>query len=277
MEEEIINEDIFQTMNPFQKGERDVISNQTIVVSNSYTSRKGQTYEELGTTDREWVPCEIVDYEVTEGGFEYPIFEVPIDYELVKTRYTISPIIYGEWTTCNLCGHKIHVHCYIRNDIKKWVMLVGSECVCNHYGRVIQKKMKEFKDNETRIEVKDFLIKYIVHCSTQYSYLSPKTLYEKNQISIDSYIGSLNAQKLLDKFEKVGVRKLSNFMKLHKKELLQPFIKQDLGNLGVSNLKDLIVAFDKKLDLIINFGKYNGMKVSQIDSSYIDWAKENVK
>ena len=56
------------------KMEKDVVVNETVVVSNSYTSRKGQTYEELNTKPEDWVPGKIKDIMRDSKGRLIPIY-----------------------------------------------------------------------------------------------------------------------------------------------------------------------------------------------------------
>ena len=243
----------------------EIIIKETETISNSYTSRKGLTYEELRTKAEDWKACKIISYE-NNGKRDIPIFELPQYYTIVKTRFSQPGF-------CHLCGHCIEIVCYIRNDSKKWLMIVGTECVNNTYGKVIRKTIKEFKDNETRIKTRDFLVKYIEHCSTQFAYPYPKNAYEKSQLRPDAYIGKYHAQKILNDFDKVGIRKLANFMKKHEKEMSLKPIVQTLDDFTITNVKDLIFSFDNNQNRKIAFGKYKGMTLNQIPEDYIQWAR----
>jgi len=249
--------------------EQDTIVKQTVVISNSYTSRKGLTYQELNTKAEEWRACDIIGYKIGARGKEVPVFDLPSDFTLVTTRYTSTE-------GCNLCGHYIEIVCYIRNDKEKYLMIVGSECVHNNYGRVIQKKIKEFKDNETRQKAKLFLVKFIEWANTQKAYTTPANSFEKERLTYISYKTKQIAIGMIEQFDTISVRKLSNFMKKHDKDLLVPATVQLDGAYTITNLKELIKAFDnKEITLKIGFGKYRDMLVKDVDPSYINWAKEN--
>jgi len=61
----------------------------------------------------------------TDKGSEMAVFNFPAGYHAVKTLYT------GD--CCHLCGTLIKNVFWIKNDKKRWVMAVGSECV-THFG-----------------------------------------------------------------------------------------------------------------------------------------------
>ena len=47
--------------------------------------------------------------------------------------YTFAPIENPQDDTCELCGHNIKNVYWIKHDVKKWIMRIGSECI-THFG-----------------------------------------------------------------------------------------------------------------------------------------------
>lgn len=249
---------------------KDIIQKETELLSDSYVSRKGQVYLKLNTKSSDWKACEIIDF-MTEGTFEIPIYKIPDNYTRAITEYTQDT---GAFQFCNLCGHQIKISHYIQNDVACMYMLVGSECVNNHHGKVVKKKIKEFKDNKTRIQAKEFLRNIITWANTQKEFVTPKTYFEIERLTHDAFTVKHQAEKLLAKFENAGVKKLQNFMTKHQELLQQSPTTQDLSQVQISTLHTLLAAYETKTNLKISFGKYKDKNVLDVTEDYIEWAKQ---
>lgn len=252
---------------------KDEIISEQLVKTDSYTSRKGQTYEELGTSGKDWQPCRIIGYEFIDGIGDVPVYEIPKDYLEVTTRFTTGIDFMG-YTTCRLCGAGIRRHHYIQCDSKQLLMLVGSECVHNHYGQVVLKKIKQFKDNETRIAAKKFLEKYIEWAPTQKAFAAPKDSWQARMIKESVYRELIKAQKMLNEFDKQGVRKLKNFMIKNKEFETIPPVRQIQEEVRIRNVKELVFCLDNKIERQVEFGRYKGKYLAEIPEDYKKWCKE---
>lgn len=251
---------------------KDQIVSEKEIVSDSYLSVKGQTYEELGTDPLDWHPCDIKGYVTDRHGNDQPIYDIPKSYTRAVTRFT-RPID----ANCNLCGHEIINKHYIQNDSKQLYMLVGSECVMNRYGRVVRKKIKKIKDSEIREKAKVFLQAFIKWCDTQKEFEKPKTAWEAQRIKREYFIAKGDALELLDNFSNVTSRKLNNFMK--KFEFFKKIAptSQELGEFIIMNINQLVDAHTNKQNYKIGFGKYKDQTVSEVSEDYLIWCKKKIE
>lgn len=163
---------------------QDVIIDSKVVEKNTYISRKGKTFEHLGSDPSEWQPAKIKDYLIDGRGKEIPIYHIgsiketrcivgkikdlktrkekelwgtPIEYIHDENDYTHvqTPFSLKTINCCELCGHPIMNPHILINYSKKFYMIVGSECIQKHYGRVIRETIKTFKDNKARQEFRE--------------------------------------------------------------------------------------------------------------------------
>ena len=251
---------------------KDQIVSEKEIVSDSYLSVKGQTYEDLGTNPLDWHPCEIKGYVTDTHGNDQPVYDIPPNYNRAVTRFTRS-----NDANCNLCGHEIINKHYIQNDVKLLYMLVGSECVMNRYGRVVRKKIKKIKESEVREKAKVFLQAFIKWCDTQKEFEKPKTSWEASRIKREYFIAKGDALELLDNFSTVTSRKLNNFMKKFEYfEKIVP-VEQQLGEFVIMNINQLVDAHKNNRDYKIGFGKYKDQKVSEVPVDYLDWCKKKIE
>jgi hypothetical protein len=241
-----------------------------VEISSSYMSRKGQTYEELKTKAEDWYACNIKGYQFFNGIGEVPVYDIPSDYTEVETRFSKKE---GH---CHLCGHSIEFYHYIRNDVTKMVMQVGSECVQHNYGRVVRKTIKQFKDNETRQKAKLFLDAFILWSYTQKLYKAPKNQFEADYLIAEVFREKKKAEKLKASFDTTGIKKLENFMKKHKDFKQIPAVEQQL-DFQIRNLKNLIYCIDNNVcNQKIQFGKFKDKFPSDLPDDYIAWARTEV-
>lgn len=248
---------------------KDVILNSSEFDSVSYLSRKGQVYQELNTQASDWHPCEI-NLDATMIAGKETIYILPPNYKQVTTQYS-NP---GH---CHLCGTSILRAHYIQNDITKMILLVGSECVYNHYGRAIKKKVREYADNKCREGVKDFLTEYIAWAKTQYEFEFPADTWQARRIKSDVYEDMKKAEKMLGDFGNTGIRKLRNFYTKHKDDTKIAPVEQKQSALVISNLKELVFCYDNKIERKITFGRYAGSWLSQVHPDYINWSRQKLK
>lgn len=88
-----------------------------------YDTIVAQTLAAMGTASFEW---SAVPGQMTEAGEE---FSYPAGYS-----HAPSPLkALGIEPNCELCGHGIKNCYWLQNDTRKWLLMVGSECV-THFG-----------------------------------------------------------------------------------------------------------------------------------------------
>lgn len=185
----------------------------------AYEKRIGETFDTLGTKPEEWSPCEISGFHEYSFGQANivcePVFSIPDGYTFVKTRFTVSSM--SGMQACNLCGHPIVHLYYIKHDAKKWVMLVGSECVSNYVlaiaGCTMQQYVKRKYDEHAMAIAKpafDNLCKKLddaIASYTKLGFFMPRLLFQYR---------SLKRKGKLDNFK---VRKMVSFIKRYHKVL----------------------------------------------------------
>lgn len=104
-------------------------------IGSSYDRRVSENMQHLGTEITEWSPIEVIgkkDVVVKETGKEYelPLFDFPKDYDKAESLFKNSNGTNSDTVCCELCGKMpIKVVYWIKNDQRKLVMIVGSECV----------------------------------------------------------------------------------------------------------------------------------------------------
>ena len=136
---------------------QDEIKEIKIEEKNTYTSRKGKTYEFTNTSPSDWKEARIKGYLKGRKGKDLPVYDKK-GYSRIETPYSNDVAHFsiggkiGGVGCCNLCGHGILDEYIIINDKIQKYMIVGSECVHNKYGVVVREKIKVFKDNEIRKE-----------------------------------------------------------------------------------------------------------------------------
>lgn len=220
----------------------DKILSLTEEFKDTYTSRKGLTYEKLGESPAEWCPAEIKGYLPGRMGRDEPVYhigsikveKVPYtcvvdgvthqgfgqsityvddqkDHKKVTTPFTSA----GIHARCELCGHGImEEHILINYGKKEW-MIVGSECIGHHYGKVIRQKIKVFKDNETRAEFKKLLPLFMDYLNDQLE----SGEYAKRMHRLEYWAWKLRSKYQQIEPEKTTSRVLSSRVKEMKKFL----------------------------------------------------------
>lgn len=102
-------------------------------VSN-YAKRIGANFASMGTSPNQWRAVEITGFaETTNAKGEavvMPTFDLSSvsDYSPAPSAYAMGPNS-SMAMNCELCGHDIQRVFYLANAEKKWLMIVGSECI----------------------------------------------------------------------------------------------------------------------------------------------------
>lgn len=228
------------------KMDTDKIEQVEIVTKDTYSSRKGLTWEKLGESPKEWCAAEIKGFLRGRRGLELPVYHIgSIKVGKVPMTYKVDGVEkqgFGQGITyvndqkdykhvetphgsegCELCGHWIIDAHVLINYTRKEYMFVGCECIGNYYGKVVRDKIKVFKLNEVRAEFTGLLPAFME--------------YLNKQVEIGEYARRTHrlvywAWKLRTKYESIEVEKttskvLSNRLKEMKK-LLNIEIKSEV-------------------------------------------------
>lgn len=100
----------------------------------TYQQRINANMQYMGSDTSEWSAVEVTGFKLVENEkgemIEMPTFSFPAGYKKAPTLFPSS----NEPMNCELCGKmNIKTAYHIKNDSKKLIMLVGSECV-THFG-----------------------------------------------------------------------------------------------------------------------------------------------
>jgi len=102
----------------------------------SYSSAVAQNLAYMGTAAAEWAPVEIRRMATTKNDagadVSMPEFDFPEGFKSAESMYRNTGA--GEGMNCELCGHMIKNAFWLRNDTRRWLLLVGSECVTHFSG-----------------------------------------------------------------------------------------------------------------------------------------------
>lgn len=106
----------------------------TTTTATPYEARIAENMRHMGCALTEWQAVEITGFadttDATGQAVKMPQFAFP-------AGYTSAPSIYRNQNSascnCELCGHDIKNVYWIKNDNRKWLLAVGSECV-THFG-----------------------------------------------------------------------------------------------------------------------------------------------
>ena len=118
----------------------------------------------MGTDISEWAALEIKGFEEVAAGHGktamLPDYDFPRDYDHAKSLYQ-NENGGGDNLVCELCGHTIKNVYWIKNDSKKLLLIVGSECV-THFGTgesgaALAKKTKTETIRTALLEMKEAL------------------------------------------------------------------------------------------------------------------------
>lgn len=94
----------------------------------SYDKVVQDNLKQMGSTHSEWKAVAVEGMaETTANGkaVSMPVFNFPKGYTEAPSLYRNS----GTDMCCELCAHPIKNAYYVQNDARRWIMLVGSECV----------------------------------------------------------------------------------------------------------------------------------------------------
>lgn len=203
--------------------ESDEVIRQEIVESNNYESRKGKTYEYIGSDPKRWKMAHIKDFTFKEGVGEVPVYYIgsvkKTDYgngiihvELMgdESEYNHVKTPYTGFERCELCGHQIKIeHILINYSEKKW-MVVGSSCIGNHHGKIVRKALKVFKDNKIRAKFRELRDKVIPILESR---KDTSDAWSIRNNMLEYWAWNMKRKLLEIDPEKTGSRKLQNRIK----------------------------------------------------------------
>ena len=226
-------------------GQKDVVDSIEMVESQSYASRKGKTYELIGSKSADWESAYIKGYVFEDGKGDVPIYHIgsitktPFPHKVIidgvtkdamgtsitvnddghlykhqETQHTTKGIVGLSTDRCELCGHPIKYQHILINHKDKRYMVVGSECVHHSQGAVDRKAIKKFKDNEIRQEFTEIRPQAIALLDTKKD-LSSDWAKRSGRIVYWAYKMKEELTKIEP--EKTGSRKLKNRIETMKK------------------------------------------------------------
>ena len=107
-----------------------MITFQTFFESRNYQQSVQENLEHMGTALSDWTPVASTVTGHDERGKPSFDFQIP-------GGYIAAPSLYNSIQVCHLCNTPCREKFPIQNDEKKWLLLVGSECITrfNHDGR----------------------------------------------------------------------------------------------------------------------------------------------
>jgi len=118
----------------------------------------GQSIKEnmihLNTDSSEWTALELSGYQDDGRGHTLPVYEFPVGYSAAPSLFKNEGM--GDMQ-CELCGHPIKTAYYIQHDGKKWLLLVGSECVTHFSEKSGTELTKETKAETIERDVKTII------------------------------------------------------------------------------------------------------------------------
>jgi hypothetical protein len=216
----------------------DEIEKVDVIVKDTYTSRKGLTWEKLGESPKEWCPAEIKGFLRGRRGLELPVYHIgSIKVDKVPMTYTVNGVEkqgFGQGIAyindqkdykhvdtphgsqgCELCGHWIiDAHVLINYTRKEW-MNVGCECIGNYYGKVVRDRIKVFKLNEIRAEFIHLLPAFMSYLDEQVQ----DSDYGRRTHRLEYWAWKLRTKYQGIKVEETTSKVLSNRLKEMKKLL----------------------------------------------------------
>jgi hypothetical protein len=154
-----------------QHDDSDVVDHVENRIIKNFNFRRVQRFEKLGTKPTDWKPCRALDTEYDDCGKEVVVYDKPVGYVFVTPFYDeLTPEkraeldekhsqnmenCEGSINNCQICGKEIWELCPIQHDEKKFVMIVGNECIKNYVDATYNTKtIKIFKTNTFREEFK---------------------------------------------------------------------------------------------------------------------------
>lgn len=110
----------------------------------TYDKVVAENLEHMQTSAAEWSAVGMIRMaETTDApdGRPMPEFAFPEDYDKAPTLHPTGNM--AENMCCELCGHPIKNAYWIQNDKRRWVLMVGSECVTHFEGKSGERIVKE--------------------------------------------------------------------------------------------------------------------------------------
>jgi hypothetical protein len=109
-------------------------------------------FKHMNTSPNEWTAMPIVG--VCEEGL--PVYALPTGYRPAPTLYPQSGGGFGDMN-CELCAHAIRRAFYIVNNSKRWLLIVGSECVTHFQEDSGMDMVKQSKNDQMQAYINNVL------------------------------------------------------------------------------------------------------------------------
>lgn len=93
--------------------------------NSTYSEAVQQNLAQMGTPASEWAAVPVESSQADSEGRVINQFSLPAGYDVAPTLYRCT----GQDMNCELCAHPIKNVFWLQNDTRKWLMIVGSECV----------------------------------------------------------------------------------------------------------------------------------------------------
>jgi len=115
-----------------------------------YNKRIGENFDHMQTLPEEWVQADILQYNIVNKKV-IPYFNLPQNYKKPDTLYPC----YDEMDThCELCNHPIINIFHLLNHEKKYVLMVGSECINNYVLAKMPKEKAQKEREKLKLKIK---------------------------------------------------------------------------------------------------------------------------
>lgn len=115
-----------------------------------YNKRIGENFDRMQTKPEEWVQADITQYKVVNDKV-VPYFYLPTNYTKPDTLY---PCIDPFDVHCELCNHPIINIFYLLHHEKKYILMVGSECINNYVLAKMPKEKAQVEREKLKLKIK---------------------------------------------------------------------------------------------------------------------------
>jgi hypothetical protein len=188
----------------------------------TYDKVVAENLAHMGTGAAEWSAVGITGMVESDApdGRQMPEFAFPEDYESAPSMYHSGPT--ADTMCCELCAHPIKNAYWIQNDMRKWVLLVGSECVTHFEGksgeRIVKETvwaanrdmMRQYKD-AVRAFKGEWMVKYERSERNAYGNWTQVVRWGwKHNTPKDAMTACVNLEKLTETMEPDEVRNIYN-------------------------------------------------------------------
>lgn len=231
----------------------------------SYQERISMNLKNMGSSKEEWrsVPIKgVAEVENNKGKIvKMPLFDFPKNYSKAPTLFPVG----SNQMNCELCGKTpIAVAYWLQNDLHKWTLLVGSECVTKFESGA------SGKDNLREYQLKEAELLAEATRKTA-SIIKEKTSYLNN--SRDYYGNTTTTRRWNSLYvgESTAYRESSKVNELFKEGKLNPLLKEKGGD------RQTIYWFYVYDSLPVFIDKYDNSEKSKREKDLLSWYKRNKK